>query len=75
MVFNAYAVELAQTAVRYDAVREGMYEWVSRRRGSGCAVVAVTHKMAKLIFFILSRDEPYKDTNKVLIDRNFKRVS
>jgi transposase len=46
-------VECAQAAVRYDPRLGGMYERVSRRRGKGCAVVAVAHEMARIMYFML----------------------
>ncbi len=48
-------VEAAHTAVQHDLRLGGMYERVSRRRGNGCAVVAVAHEMARIMFFMLSR--------------------
>jgi len=46
-------VECVQAAVRYDPRLGGMYERVSRRRGKGCAVVAVAHEMARIMYFML----------------------
>ncbi len=57
-------VECAQMAVRHDARLGGMYERVSRRRGSGCAVVAVAHEMARIMYFMLVRGEPYRGENR-----------
>jgi len=67
-------VECAQAAVRYDPRFRGLYERVSRRRGAGCAVVAVAHEMARIIFFMLSRDEPYRDMNSGLVERKLKNM-
>jgi hypothetical protein len=67
-------VESAQTAVRYDARLRGMYERVSRRRGSGCAMVAVAHEMARIMFFMLSRNEPYRDADGGLVERKLKNM-
>ena len=68
-------VESAQTAVRHDARLGGMYERVSRRRGSGCAIVAVAHEMARIMFFMLSRNEPYRDADGGLVERKLKNMS
>jgi transposase len=68
-------VECAQAAVRYDPRFRGLYERVSRRRGAGCAVVAVAHEMARVLFFMLSRDEPYRDADGGLVERKLKNMS
>ncbi len=65
-------VESAQTAVRYDPRLGGMYERLSRRRGAGCAVVAVAHEMARIIYFMLVRGKPYRDANRGLVERKLK---
>jgi transposase len=68
-------VESAQTAVRYDPRLGGMYERVSKRRGSGCATVAVAHEMARIMYFMLVRGEPYRDENRRLTERKLKNMS
>jgi transposase len=65
-------VECAQAAVRFDPRLGGMYERVSRRRGSGCAIVAVAHEMARIMYFMLSRGEPYWGENRGLTERKLK---
>jgi hypothetical protein len=52
-----------------------MFERVSRRRGSGCAVVAVAHEMARIMYFMLVREEPYRDMNRGLTERKLKSMS
>jgi transposase len=61
-------VESAQTAVRHDARLGEMYERVSRRRGAGCATVAVAHEMARIMYFMLSRGKPYRGADKRLTE-------
>jgi transposase len=68
-------VESAQTAVRHDARFGGMYERVSRRRGAGCAVVAVAHEMARIMYFMLVRGEPYMGENRGLTEKKLKSMS
>jgi len=68
-------VECAQAAVRYDPRFRGMYERLSRRRGAGCAVVAVAHEMARVMYFMLSRGEPYRDVDGGLVERKLKNMS
>jgi transposase len=63
-------VESAQTAVRYDPRLGGMYERISRRRGAGCAVVAVAHEMARIMYFMLVRGEPYRESNPGWTEKN-----
>jgi transposase len=65
-------VEAAQTAVRHDPRLGGMYERLSRRRGNACAVVAVAHEMARIMYFMLVRDEPYRESNVALTERKLK---
>ena len=65
-------VECAQAAVRYDPRLGGMYERVSKRRGAGCAVVAVAHEMARIMYFMLVREEPYRGENRGLTERKLK---
>jgi transposase len=67
-------VESAQTAVRHDSRLGGMYERVSRRRGSGCAIVAVAHEMARIMYFMPVREEPYWDENRGLTERKLKNM-
>jgi transposase len=68
-------VECAQAAVRCDARFRGMHERVSRRRGAGCATVAVAHEMARIMYFMLSRNEPYRGADAGLVERKLKRMS
>ena len=67
-------VESAQAAVRFDPRLGGMYERVSRRRGKGCAVVAVAHEMARIMYYMLSRGEPYRGENRGLTERKLKSL-
>jgi len=68
-------VECAQAAVRYDPRFRGLHERVSRRRGAGCAVVAVAHEMARIMYFMLVRGEPYRGENRGLTERKLKSMS
>ena len=67
-------VESAKTAVRHDARLGEMYEKVSKRRGSGCATVAVAHEMARILYFMLVRNEPYRGENRGLTERKLKNM-
>jgi transposase len=68
-------VECAQASLRYDVRFRGLYERVSRRRGVGCAIVAGAHEMARIMYFMLSRDEPYRDADGGLVERKLKNMS
>jgi transposase len=56
-------VEAAWVAVQHDERMRGFYLRVKGRRGSGKAVVAVACKMLKVIWFMLTRREPYLSRN------------
>jgi hypothetical protein len=49
-----------------------MYERLSRRRGAGCAVAAVAHEMARIMYFMLVREEPYRGENRGFTERKLK---
>ena len=53
----------------------GVYERVSRWRGAGCAIVAVAHEMARIMYFMLSRGESYRDMNRGLTERKLEGMS
>jgi len=57
-------VEAAWVAVRHDERMREFYERVKRRRGSGKEIVAVACKMLKIIWFTLTRREPYRGRNE-----------
>ena len=67
-------VECAQAAVRFDPRFRGLHERVSKRRGSGCATVAVAHEMARVMFFMLSRGEAYRGADGGLVERKLKSM-
>jgi hypothetical protein len=67
-------VECAHAAVRYDPRLRGLYEQCSKRRGWGKAIVAVAHEMARIIYFMLRRDEPYRGANNGLTKRKLKSM-
>jgi hypothetical protein len=52
-----------------------VYERLSRRRGNACAVVAVAHEMARIMYYMLVRDEPYRESNRGLTERKLKSLS
>jgi transposase len=56
-------VESARAASVFDPRLKAFYEWVAGRRGDQKAVVAVANKMLKIIWFMLTRKEPYESAN------------
>ncbi|MEM3550867.1 MAG: IS110 family transposase [Candidatus Bathyarchaeia archaeon] len=68
-------VECARSAVRFDDKLGEFYERVKRRRGGQKALVAVACKMLKIVWFMLTRGEPYSSRNSRLYGEKLKRVS
>jgi transposase len=68
-------VECAQAAVRFDPRFRGLHERVSRRRGAGCVTVAVAHEMARIMWFMMIRNEPYRDADGGMVERKLKSMS
>ena len=56
-------VEAARVAVNDDDRMRAFYERVKHRRGAQKAIVAVANKMLKIIWFMLTRREPYESRN------------
>jgi len=67
-------VEAAMVAVRHDARLGGFYERVKRRRGGQKAIVAVACKMLKIVWTMLTRDEPYESRNQRRYDKKLNLV-
>ncbi len=57
-------VEAARVAVTHDDRMRAFYERVKHRRGDQKAIVAVANKMLKIIWFMLTRREPYESRNE-----------
>ena len=56
-------VEAARVAVNHDSRMRPFYERVKHRRGDQKAIIAVANKMLKIIWFMLTRREPYESRN------------
>ena len=67
-------MESVQAYRTTDPRFRGLYERVSRRKGARCAVVAVAHEMARIIYFMLSRNEPYRGEDRGVRERKCLRV-
>jgi hypothetical protein len=68
-------VECSRIAVQYDPRLCEFYERVKRRRGEQKALVAVACKMLKIIWFMLTRKEPYQSRNARLYGDKLYRLS
>jgi transposase len=57
-------VEAARVAVNHDVKMQAFHERVKHRRGDQKATIAVANKMLKIIWFMLTRREPYQSRNE-----------
>jgi transposase len=68
-------VEAARVAVNHDSRLGEFYERVKRRRGNQKAIVAVACKMLKIIWTMLTRDEPYESRNQRRYDKKLNFIT
>ncbi|MDI6691292.1 MAG: hypothetical protein QME50_05420 [Candidatus Bathyarchaeota archaeon] len=62
-------VEAARVAANNDARLSEFYERVKQRRRNQKAIVAVACKMLKIIWTMLTRNEPYESRNQRRYDK------
>ena len=67
-------VQCAHTARRYDPRMVRLYGRIERRKGGKCAVAAVAHEMARVMYHMLKNDEPYRGVKVELWERKLKRM-
>ena len=67
-------VQCAHTARMHDPRMRRLYEWVERRRGGSCAVAAMAHEMARVMYHMLRRGEPYRGVRVELWEKKLKRL-
>jgi len=67
-------VQCAHTARRHDPRLKSFYQRYSRRKGEKSAVVAVAPEMARIIYYMLRRNEPYRGQNRELTERKLKAM-
>jgi transposase len=69
--------EIAHCAAKTGSQFKGMYQSFAVRRGSKRAIVAVAHKLLKIIFVMLVKKVPYKDPEinyqELMVKRNAPR--
>jgi len=68
-------VQAAQHARQHDPRFKAYYERVAKRRGQQKAIVAVAKEMLVVIWFMLTRHEPYRGQNLQLVERKLKRMN
>ncbi|MGA9388619.1 MAG: IS110 family transposase [Candidatus Bathyarchaeia archaeon] len=68
-------VEAARVAVNHDDRLGSFYERVKLRRGGQKAIVAVACKMLKIIWTMLTKDEPYESGNQRRYDKKLNSVA
>lgn len=67
-------VECARMAIRFDEKMRGFYERVKYRRDDQKAIVAVACKMLKVIWFMLTRREPYESRDERLYGKKLNSL-
>lgn len=69
--------EIANAAIKTRSQFKGKYESLVIRRGHKRAIIAIGHKILRIIFTLLKRNQPYHDPNinyeKIMVDRNAPR--
>jgi len=67
-------VQCAHSSCRHDPRLRRLFERHSRRKGGKSAVAAVAHEMARIMYFMLKRNEPYRGVNRGLWERKLKSM-
>ena len=67
-------VQCAHTARGFDPRMRRLIERHAQRRGGRCAVGTVAHEMARIMYYMLKRCEPYRGVNVDLWERKLKRM-
>ena len=71
---SSMLVQCAHTARRHDARFNRTYKQVARKGIKGKAVVAVAHKMLRIVYFMLRDNAPYRGQNVDLTLKKLKRM-
>jgi transposase len=67
-------VEAANTAKVHDERLKTFYERIAQRRGPQKARVATGKEMLVIIWYMLTRNEPYRGMNRKSTDRKYKKM-
>jgi len=62
----------AQSLARSDSALGGFYRRVRTKHGAPVAVTATAHKLARIIYFMLKRQEPYRDPGAEYYDQQYQ---
>jgi len=62
------------TVRRGDSEIAGMYQRLKARRGASVAKVACARKLLKVVWFMLTREEPYRYSDPVAVERKWRRL-
>lgn len=69
--------EAAEAAHKTDSQFKGLYQGLAIRRGHKRAIVAVGHRILEIVYLLLSRKEPYRDSSvnyeALMVKRNAPR--
>lgn len=69
--------EVAEAAYKTDSQFKGLYQGLVIRRGHKRAIVAVGHRILEIVYLLLSRKEPYRDSSvnyeALMVKRNAPR--
>jgi transposase len=68
-------VEAARVAVNHDPRMRSFYERVKHRRGDQKAIIAVANKMLKIVWFMLTRKEPYESRNEKRYQKKLNSIT
>jgi transposase len=68
-------VEAARVAVNHDPRMRAFYERIKHRRGDQKAIIAVANKMLKIIWFMLTRKEPYESRNEKRYQKKLNSIT
>ncbi|MFH2110556.1 MAG: transposase [Candidatus Bathyarchaeota archaeon] len=67
-------IQCAHSACRFDPRLRRLYERLSKRKGEKSAVATVAHEMARIMYFMLRRNEPYRGLRRGLWERKLKSM-
>lgn len=69
--------EVAHSAIKTNSQFKGKYKSLVIRRGHKRSVIAVGHKMMRVVYSVISNDKPYRDPGidyeKAMVEKNAPR--
>lgn len=67
-------VEAANTSTRFDDRIGRFYKRIAERRGPQKARVAAAKEMLVIIWYMLTKNEPYRTMNREMVERKYKKM-